>query len=114
MKQTFPGLSDYRPSADEIRNMSIDDIANTWNAKVDPWYFDFPYIKLNTEEYLNEVGEEMGGYWLAKAIANGHYNPACKYVLVIEEDERIESFLTPKGFFTQVATPEELAESWAQ
>ena len=36
MKQTFPGLSEYRPTADEIFHMSMDDIANTWNAKVDP------------------------------------------------------------------------------
>lgn len=114
MKQTFPGLSEYRPTADEIFHMSMDDIANTWNAKVDPWYFSFPYIKLNEEEYLNEVAEEKGGYWLAKAIANGHYSPVCKYVLVIEEGERIESFSTPEGFFADVCSPEELAESWAQ
>ena len=114
MKQTFPGLSEYRPTADEIFHMSMDDLANTWNAKVEPWYFSFPYIKLNEEDFLDEVAEEKGGYWLAEAIANGHYSPACKYVIVLEEEKRIESFSHPEAFFAQVCTPEELAECWAQ
>lgn len=114
MKQKFPGAWDWTPTADELFHMSMEELINLWNSKVEPWYDSFPYIKPNTEEYLDEVGEEKGGYWLAKAVHNGHYAPESKYVIVLESDERIESFSTPEGFFAQVCTPEELAECWAQ
>ena len=110
----MPGLSEYKPGLDEIKAMKVETLVATWNAKVEPWYWDFPYIYDNDDDILDRIAEEKGGAWLAKAIDNGFYVGPARYLVVEEDVPAIWVFNTPEDFFKNVCTPEELAECWAQ
>ena len=98
--------------AQRIAAMSIAQLVATCNDNVDPFDFKMPFIKDNEDEVLDDIAEVMGGSWLVKAIRNGHYDPADRYILALEDQDQVVTFTTRTEFFQRVATPEDLAECW--
>lgn len=100
-------------NANEIKEMTIEELVEMHNETVDPFDFLMPFIKENCPQTLREIEEVFGGSWMDQALTDGEYRTTDKYVYVLEDYQRIYSLSTPEDFFRNLATPETLAEYWA-
>lgn len=96
-------------TTEQVRQMTAGELVGLVNDCCADESQRYPFIRENTEEFLDEVADDLGGYWVAKAIENGTFHASDKFIFVSAECSQIDTFTTREELFERVIDPEEIA-----